>query len=392
MSVPGGYSRRRKGQWDMESKCGAVILAGGRGSRFGGANKAELLHLGKSFRCRIEEELDELGLPCFFSAGEYPPPEQDGLKVIRDLPVEGEKGTIGPMGGMLSCFEQTQCGLLFFVSCDMPLFHGQLARRLLEKWTPGTDALVWRTRSGRLQPLCGLYARSCLPALRECVRGGDYRLMRFLEKISCTVVETSAEQIPDFWFCNVNCREAYLALGGFKPPVLAVSGTKNTGKTTLLERMVAALTHRGMRVAVIKHDGHDFEADVPGTDSRRMQEAGAYGTVVYSDKRYLAVKRESGRSAADFLPLFPEADLVLLEGQKYSSYPKLELVRRAAGAGPVCPRETVLAYVTDLRDRAGRPAVDGAAVPVFGFDELERITAFTVDFMDGQARRGGLEL
>ncbi|EEG54759.1 bifunctional molybdopterin-guanine dinucleotide biosynthesis protein MobA/MobB family protein [[Clostridium] asparagiforme DSM 15981] len=259
----------------MELKCGAVILAGGRGSRFGGVNKAELSYLGKSFCGRIREEFDRLGMDCFFSAGAYPPPEESGLKVIPDLPVEGEEGPIGPMGGILSCFEQTQCDLLFFVSCDMPLFHRRMAARLLELWTPGTDALVWRTRSGRLQPLCGLYARSCLPALRECAEQRDYRLMHFLGKISCAQVETSAEQIPDFWFCNVNSKETYGALSGFRPPVLAVSGTKNTGKTTLLERLVVSLTSRGLRVAVVKHDGHDFEADVPGTDSRRMQEAGA---------------------------------------------------------------------------------------------------------------------
>ena len=376
----------------MELKCGAVILAGGRGSRFGGVNKAELFYLGKSFCGRIREEFDRLGMDCFFSAGAYPPPEEPGLKVIPDLPVEGEEGPIGPMGGILSCFEQTRCDLLFFVSCDMPLFHRRMAARLLELWTPGTDALVWRTRSGRLQPLCGLYARSCLPALRECVERRDYRLMHFLGKISCTQVETSAEQIPDFWFCNVNSKEAYEALSGFCPPVLAVSGVKNTGKTTLLERLVESLTGRGLRVAVVKHDGHDFEADVPGTDSRRMQEAGAYGTVVYSDKRYLAVKEQTGLCAADFFSLFPEADLILLEGQKYSSYPKLELVRREIGGQPVCPRETVLAYVTDWTDEGGRPCLRGAEVPVFGFDEVERIAAFAVDFMDGEARRGGLEL
>lgn len=123
-----------------------------------------------------------------------------------------------------------------------------------------------------------------------------------------------------------------------------------------------------------------------------MQEAGAYGTVVYSDKRYLAVKEQTGLCAADFFPLFPEADLILLEGQKYSSYPKLELVRREIGGQPVCPRETVLAYVTDWTDEGGRPCLRGAEVPVFGFDELERVAAFAVDFMDGEARRGGLEL
>ena len=61
-------------------------------------------------------------------------------------------------------------------------------------------------------------------------------------------------------------------------------------------------------------------------------------------------------------------------------------------AAPVCPRETVLAYVTDLTDGQGCPIVEGAEVPVFCFDQLERITALVVDFMDGEARGGGLEI
>ena len=385
----------------MESKCGAVILAGGQGSRFGGTNKAELFCRGESFYSRIKKELDLLGLPCFFSAGMYPPPKEAGLEVIEDLPVEGADGPIGPMGGILSCFEETQCDLLFFLSCDLPLFHRQMAEQLLERWKPGMDAVVWRTRGGRIQPLCGLYARSCLPALRECVQSGNYRLMHFLEKISCTVVETAGARIPDLWFYNVNSPEALEALGAFRPPVLAVSGTKNTGKTTLLLKLVGALTERGIRTAVIKHDGHDFKADVPGTDSYRLKAAGAYGTVVYSDRRYLAVKEQSGLEAADFFALFPEADLILLEGQKNSAYPKLELVRKGVSAGPVCPADTVLAYVTDFVDSEGRPSLAGALAPgapvnpralVFPYEESERIADFVVEFMDRQARRGGLKL
>ena len=49
--------------------------------------------------------------------------------------------------------------------------------------------------------------------------------------------------------------------------ILAVSGVKNSGKTTLITKLLPGLKKRGLQVAVIKHDGHDFEADVPGTDS-----------------------------------------------------------------------------------------------------------------------------
>ena len=66
-----------------------------------------------------------------------------------------------------------------------------------------------------------------------------------------------------------------------RPAVLAVSGVHNSGKTTLLEKLLPVLRSRGLKVGVIKHDGHDFTPDVPGTDSYRLREAGAEGVAVY---------------------------------------------------------------------------------------------------------------
>ena len=62
-----------------------------------------------------------------------------------------------------------------------------------------------------------------------------------------------------------------------RPAVLAVSGLHNSGKTTLLEKLLPALRSRGLKVGIIKHDGHDFTPDVPGTDSYRLREAGVHG-------------------------------------------------------------------------------------------------------------------
>ena len=72
-----------------------------------------------------------------------------------------------------------------------------------------------------------------------------------------------------------------------RPAVLAVSGAHNSGKTTLLEKLIPLLRARGLKVGVIKHDGHDFTPDVPGTDSFRLREAGAEGVAVFSGNRYL---------------------------------------------------------------------------------------------------------
>ena len=77
------------------------------------------------------------------------------------------------------------------------------------------------------------------------------------------------------------------------PGLFAISGVKNSGKTTYCEKVIPALTALGLQVAVIKHDGHEFEADVPGTDSSRCFAAGAVGTVVFSDTKFCAVRRWS---------------------------------------------------------------------------------------------------
>mgnify|MGYP000719403674 CR=1 FL=1 len=125
-----------------------------------------------------------------------------------------------------------------------------------------------------------------------------------------------------------------------RPAVLAVSGLHNSGKTTLLEKLLPALRSRGLKVGIIKHDGHDFTPDVPGTDSYRLREAGAEGVAVYSGQRYLLTEMFR-LTEQDLLALFERHgyDLVLLEGFKDSGWPKIEVVRKeisdfpAAGGG-----------------------------------------------------------
>ena len=120
-----------------------------------------------------------------------------------------------------------------------------------------------------------------------------------------------------------------------RPAVLAVSGAHNSGKTTLLEKLIPLLRARGLKVGVIKHDGHDFTPDVPGTDSFRLREAGAEGVAVFSGSRYLLTE-EFRLNEQDLLALFERHgyDLVLMEGFKESGWPKIEVVRKAVSRWP----------------------------------------------------------
>ena len=128
-----------------------------------------------------------------------------------------------------------------------------------------------------------------------------------------------------------------------KPFLFAVSGVKNSGKTTLITKLIPILSGYGLKVATIKHDGHEFCPDVPGTDTYAHLQAGACGTAVFSATRYMVVKQQEQVSEQQLAQLFPEADLILLEGFKYSSYPKVEIVRRGNSRRCVCSGESLMA-------------------------------------------------
>lgn len=112
-----------------------------------------------------------------------------------------------------------------------------------------------------------------------------------------------------------------------KPVIFAISGYKNSGKTTLTVKLVKRLANQGYQVATIKHDGHDFEPDVPGTDSYRHQKAGAYGCAVFSPNRWMVIQEQPAEEERKIdehtlIQMFPDADIILLEGFKHSSWPK----------------------------------------------------------------------
>lgn len=158
--------------------------------------------------------------------------------------------------------------------------------------------------------------------------------------------------------------------------IVAISGIKNSGKTTLICRLLEIFKEKGLRVAVLKHDGHDFEPDVPGTDTYRQLQAGAYGTVVFSKGKYMLVKQQPQITEKELMEFFPEADLILLEGFKYSNYPKIEIVRKGNSAESVCNPKRLMAIATNL-DAEEREALSiPEDIPFFELDNAKSIAEF----------------
>jgi len=113
------------------------------------------------------------------------------------------------------------------------------------------------------------------------------------------------------------------------PPVFGITGWKNSGKTTLVARLVAELRGRGLKVGVIKHAHHAFDIDHPGRDSHTIREAGANEVAVVSARRWALVHElrdgEPEPSLEQMLPRLAGNDIVLVEGFKGGDHPKLEV-------------------------------------------------------------------
>ena len=163
--------------------------------------------------------------------------------------------------------------------------------------------------------------------------------------------------------------------------ILAVSGVKNSGKTTLITKLLPELKKRGLQVAVIKHDGHDFEADVPGTDSWKYAQAGADGTCVFSSGKHMIIKYAPVPSVVELIGAFPEADLILLEGFKYSEYPKIEVIRKGNSSESVCDPKNLLGIVTDLTKAELDVNGEMLDIPLWGLEETERLVDYLLSKM-----------
>lgn len=124
-------------------------------------------------------------------------------------------------------------------------------------------------------------------------------------------------------------------------PVVAFVAKSNTGKTTLLEKVIQELEKRGYRIGAVKHDAHSFEIDHPGKDSYRLAAAGAATTLITSPERLALIKRHSRTPTLEELvgTYFNDVDIVLTEGFKRSSLPKIEVHRGERSPTLLCRGE-----------------------------------------------------
>ena len=111
------------------------------------------------------------------------------------------------------------------------------------------------------------------------------------------------------------------------PPVLSIVGKSESGKTTLIEKLIPELKRRGFRVGIVKHAHHGFEIDRKGKDSYRHRKAGADAVMIASSGQIAMIKNGPGECLDDVIPYFDDVDLLLTEGFKGDHAPKIEIFR-----------------------------------------------------------------
>ncbi|MBF9030754.1 molybdopterin-guanine dinucleotide biosynthesis protein B [Rhodobacterales bacterium HKCCE3408] len=134
--------------------------------------------------------------------------------------------------------------------------------------------------------------------------------------------------------------------------LIGITGWKNTGKTGLVERLVAQFIAEGLRVSTLKHAHHGFDPETPGADSFRHREAGATEVLVATSERWALMSELRGApepSLDDLLARLAPVDLVIAEGWKTAEHPKIECWRAGTPEPPRATADpTILAVASDV--------------------------------------------
>ena len=154
-------------------------------------------------------------------------------------------------------------------------------------------------------------------------------------------------------------------------PIISIVGKSDSGKTTLIEKLIPELTRRGHRVATVKHDIHGFEVDREGKDSWRHKQAGAHTVVISSPHKVALIRDVEKDLTLDEIrdKLVQDVDLILSEGYKKDVQPKIEIFRKEKHKELLCTKEDHLVAI------ASNQKFD-MGVPCFGLEDMKGLADF----------------
>lgn len=355
----------------------AVVLAGGKASRMGGVDKGWMDLNGKPLIHHVLDRLLPQVCRCLINANRSLDAYGTlSLPVITDL----KPGFEGPLMGIATGLHHATTEWVLFVPCDGPFLPETLATRLLER-ALAKDAEIAVAHDGkRLQPVVALIKRSLLQSVQAILAEGERKIDRWYAQQR--MVEVDFSDYPDA-FINVNRKSDIDELQQM-PTLLGLAAWSGTGKTTLLKQLLPVLKAQGVRVGVIKHAHHQFDVDHPGKDSYELRHAGADQMLICSSKRWALMVEENQVEMPSLSKMLHQLDhskldLVLVEGFKKVSFPKIELYRREVNKPQLyMGDENIIAVACD------EVIPLGCDIPLLDLNNIEQIAAFIQRYIKGE--------
>ena len=164
--------------------------------------------------------------------------------------------------------------------------------------------------------------------------------------------------------------------------VIGIIGWKDTGKTTLIEKLINEFNNRNFSVSTIKHSHHRISVDKEGTDSFRHFNAGARETILASKKNCIKFSRELGKrgsSLSNIIKQIIPVDLVIVEGFKMEDHKKIEVVNGMSHRQPLFETDKTICGLIFNQHK-----IENTVLPQFERDNIEKICDFMVKTLEGE--------
>ena len=159
---------------------------------------------------------------------------------------------------------------------------------------------------------------------------------------------------------------------------MVIVGWKNSGKTFFAQKIIEKLKKEKFNVASIKHAHHDFEIDKPGTDSYLHRQAGSDQVLISSSKRWVKItelNKSSEKSLNYLIDQLENPDIVIVEGFKEESHPKIEIIKNSLNTDDFMFRylKNVEAIITDTK-------IESFKKNQFKRKEIDEIVSYILNF------------
>ena len=323
---------------------GVIILAGGLSSRMGYPKALLPWVNGESLISHaLRNALDHDAKDVLISIGDDEALGQAIQANIIDTLSNEEKNKVsivrdsvercGPLGGLYSTLSVGKSHAYAILAVDMPfmdfnLYYDWLYRVEGDGWS----VIVPVGESGRYEPMAGIYKPSIAPLLQNALAGEDVSLHHALDIIGTVVTIEAGDSCHHLR--NVNHIEDYkwaraeaVNADRHVPLVSVVAEKRETGKTTVVTRLVNELEQIGFSVGVVKSDKHGFHMDYEGTDTDLAMKAGATAVAITGPTETdIRIRTEKQSNLYDLVQQLP-VDIAILETRFQGIFPIVEVTR-----------------------------------------------------------------